>query len=372
MARKVLMSEQIRTIFGTSVDINQYNLSSHIPLPQTGATHQKFMWWEIPQEYIDNPNHKDLQNLGIRADQNLDRAEDDFAHSVRKDGWKIGPFPPTVGTDNRPRNGRKRIRIAIKAGERFIPVALNSYKGFKNEVEDKRSRITTGLQLNMDDDYSEPAQFKDFKKAASVLISEGTDLSTEKLVDEWLFNELLIDDYLSPQSVTKLRGSILNMGKDGSDHMIKMSRDEAMKYLADCPEIRDNYGIKTPHKQSNEPKIPELCLYTPNDINAFRVLCQHIFQNVTTKRETLIALYTNDYDPETATKAMKKFEVTLKDLVSRSGQFVENELTGISFNKPFVSSGYKILGCIPQKTTTKSKLHEKLFDSKSLIKIEDY
>ena len=54
MARKVLMTEQTRIIFGTSVDINKYTLESHIPLPQTGGTHQKFMWWEIPQEYIDN------------------------------------------------------------------------------------------------------------------------------------------------------------------------------------------------------------------------------------------------------------------------------------------------------------------------------
>jgi len=372
MARKVLMSEQIRTIFGTSVDINKYTLESHTPLPQTDGTHLRFIWWEIPQKYFDEPNHKDLQNLGIRLEQNLNRGEDDFAHSIKKDGWKITPFPPTVGTDNKPRNGRKRIIIAIKAGERFIPAALNSYKDFKGVVEETRSRITTGLQLNMDDDYSEPAQFRDFKEAASVLISEGTDLSTEKLVDEWLFNELNINNYLCPASVTKLRGSILNMGKVGLDHMIKMTRDNAMKYLAVCPEIRDNYGIKTPHKQSNDPKIPELCLYTPNDVNAYRSLCQHILQNVTTKRETLIVLYTNDYDPETATKAMIQFEVTLTDLVSRSGQFVENELTGLSFNKPFVSNGYKILGCIPQKTTTKSKLHEKLFDSKSLIKIEDY
>ena len=361
------MNLQKRNVMGVDIDINSYTPETHPPIPLSEGNFEGFYWQDI-SEYIDEPNNPKLWNGGIRKFQDLDRQTEEFSAHLDRSGWDINYFPPAFDTEGNPVDGRKRIYTMAEKNEKWIPAARYS---FPKTSKKERQTITAAIMGNMRSDYSNPALFEDFLSAAKKIVAGG-DLNPHdpQDVDSW-FTEMNIYDYLAKQSISKLKIAISNLNLHGNEFMYMMDRASAVNYILNT-KVVSNLGIDN-FKNQNDPDIPELVVFTPNEVNAYRILCKHILPNARVNRRTLIALYTMHYDTTEARKSIQSFPKGLDQLVADCGTFVGNELSGVKLDSPFISNSYEILGAIPQvRIGDNDLLHKRYWDANDFISTDQY
>ena len=120
-------------------------------------------------------------------------------------------------------------------------------------------------------------------------------------------------------------------------------------------------------------ELPEVIIFTPNEVNSYRVFCKHILPNSRINRRTLIALYVTGFDPIVAREQVQKFPNQLARLEADCGTLVGNVLSGVTLDSPFKSNSYDILGAIPQiRIGDGNKRHSTYWSAKDLISCENY
>lgn len=376
----------IRTILGQKVDIRDYQklyeegaYDDQIP-EQTGGMFLEFYWHDLKSGYnfYDEPWQRLLSNEGIRAKQDTDRNWQDFSHSLDHKGWLIKYYPPKFDTQGAPRNGRKRIRHFISNKERWVPAARWTYDPPKELESDdlnyENNRIDTGLQANAPTDNSEPTGFDEYKEGARYKIvlyaNEGKKFNTPANIDKW-FKEQGVFNLFHEDTVKKLRTAIMNISQDGNDFMYMMKQQNAESWLSKC----DVLVSRNIPKLSQQPKDSKekIVLYSPLEVNLYRILCKHILPNAAKGIKTLIILYTLGTDPHENVKEVKSFDGKIDNLINQAVSLIQHDLNGIKIDVPFITSMKKMLGAIPQRRHGKEgEVHEELFNRHELISIENY
>lgn len=373
----------IRTILGQEIDIRNYQerykkeLYKDITPSLEGGTFLEFYWHDLKsgKNYHENRLHEDLHNEGVRANQDTKRNYLDFSHGIDVNGWLIKYYPPIFDTQGTIRNGRKRTKHLLGASERWVPAARWTFE-IPEVLENPKSNYTlnimdTGLDANVDPDYSEPAQFKDFKesgrKRVVLYAEEGKKFNTPATIDKW-FQQRGVFNLFHKDTVDKLRTAIVNMSQEGNDFMFMMEPSDAEKWMQKC-DLLTSKNIQSLRTQSVDAK-EKVILYTPMEVNLLRTFSKHILPNASRGVKTLIALYTLGSDPSENIKQIKAFPKQLQEMTEQSIKFIQHDLSGVKIDLPFISSMWEIVGAIPQRTT--SPKHKELLEKYKLISIEKY
>lgn len=375
-----------RTFFGYEIDIRDYQKNYEAGLyddqipDQVGGKFLEFYWHDLKSGYnfYDNPELEELSNIGIRTQQDTKRNNIDFIHVIITSGWSLSYYPPIFDTTGKPRNGRKRIRTCISNNERWIPAARWTYKIdsvlSQDDLNERISIVSTGLQANAPTDHSEPFTFDDVKEGGRQLVKlyaeDGKVFNTPTNIDTW-FAQMNINRHFSVDTVKKLKQAILNIDKDGNDHMIMMTRVQAEAWLQKC-EVLKSRGIEKISKQSPD-ATERVVLYSPGDTNCIKCLCFHILPNAAEGIKTRVVLYTLGSDPKESVKDVRSFKSKLKKTINNFVKFAQNDVSGITLNVPFDSSMWSVEGAVPQKRFgDNEKKHVQFFREYRLISTEDY
>ena len=172
----------------------------------------------------------DLNNAAVRSEQNKDDATDDIAYSYEEHGWDYNPFPPIISTSGKIKDGRTRIRAAIAAGWKRIPVAIFSYNA---EVNEEVSDVVDGLIAN-DHLVARRASMNDFISAGVYLVGRGHINQDQSSIDDWLYNQVQIERFYSniAGTITKIGKAILAQSTpNGSPIIVDKDRSEWIDYL---------------------------------------------------------------------------------------------------------------------------------------------
>ena len=133
-----------------------------------------------------------LNNATVRDEQNKDNADESIAYSLETDGWLYDFFPPILSTEGKVKDGRTRIRAALKAKWTHILVAIFSYD--ETEVSEEYATITNGLIANKHY-VARTASMADFVKAGTELIRLGELERELSSIEEWLINDVEIGNF---------------------------------------------------------------------------------------------------------------------------------------------------------------------------------
>jgi len=356
MAKKETKMQTTRKFFGSTVDIEDYKKPKE---KIDNGTFVRYGWYDITR-FEGNEYHKDLNNVGVRKRRDVDRGLETFETRVKNDNWKTMYNPPIIDVEtDLPKDGRKRIRIALRNGETHIPAMYQSYND-----NSERTNTTSGITLNLIHDIADEAEFDDITNGCAYLIDKGELIHTKDEVTQYLQNELNISRYFATRTINDMITAIMNLDKNGMQLMNTLGRDDAMKWLTKAL----GFNID---KYNETSKTEEYVLFTPGSVNSYRTLCKHIIPNSITGKITKIILYTTkELNPKIATDDMHLFKKILQDdLIANITTVVNNDIQGIKLETPFVSSYWEIEGCIPQKVNDE---HQALFDNQQLIRLEDY
>lgn len=286
----------------------------------------------------------DLNNTKVRSDQNKDDATDDIAYSYEDHGWDYDPFPPIISTSGKIKDGRTRIRAAIIAGWKNIPVAIFSYS---DEVSEDMSDIVNGLIAN-DHLIARRATMNDFIGAGVWLVGKNLINQDEASINDWLYNEVQIEHFYSniAGTITKIAKQILLQSTpDGVPIVINKSRSEWIEYLSDCKEVKE-LCIVLPD-DPNPLNENQLVFYSTGKTNASRCWIDHILANTTHGYHTSIVLYSTEKTSEKLREDMKSFVNNLEMIYSQTVKLINNQLSGIQISLPS-SRPFTIIGAIPQ------------------------
>ena len=321
------------------------------PKPQNDAKFVQFAFLDLKK--VDG-HDSDYWNLAIRGNSKETQTRiENQQTSFLNEGFLDSYWPPIVGTDGRPRDGRGRILAAKKNGERFIPVAIYSYN-----TNSQRNYISNGLLAN----YHTPAaaaKMEDFIIGGVTLIAEN-ELKNEKCeIENWLYNDVNITKFFNNNSgnITKIINAIQDRASKGGSPLVAVrDRDEWIAWLK---KININIdGKKIVLHSVDRPNIyPGRCW-----VEDILPMCNKEKEKNTVVK---IILYTNDYVPESVIKNVKQFEKQLDYFYYSSYNMVNKNISGITIEasdkKP-----YQIIGAIPQIYGR----HD--LDSNSLISLTAY
>ena len=370
------MSTSEKIVFGVKVDINDYydknKQPKHKPFKQHKGKFSHFGWYNI-SGFKGNLHADVLDNLGIRLTQDLEREQDDFNHHLQREGWDINYFPPIISlNDDLIMNGRKRIRAGVKEGEKYIPVAYYTYPLETTKGQGKRNTITNGLKANIPSDHGQPTKYADVYNAAVVLHKlDQLNPQDDNAVHSWLYDELEIEDALSPTSIMRLKNKISNIINGGSAFMHMMDRPQALDYLKKSEKVQNLGGVS-----ENEDDASKVALYSPSQVNAFRFFGQHLLPNAKLGKQTNLVLYTTKADSAICSENIQYFISLLSQLQKNACALVMKEMGTIGENydsSSFESSLVNVLGAIPQKKIGgNAEEHQTLWNINDLISIENY
>ena len=367
-----------RVVFGGEVDINDYYDSNkqpkNKPFKQYRGIFSHFGWYDVSQ-HKGNLNSDNLDNDGIREQQDLDREQEEFNYHMSREGWKIDFFPPIISLQNpkKPKNGRKRIRSVVIDGGKWIPAAYYNFPLEISEGEEYRNHITNGLQANVDLTHSDPSEFNDFYNAALVLFKKRLlDPQDEQAVHDWLYNEVEIEDALSNESIRRLKEKISKIGIGGSAFMRMMDRKGAIEYLDKCVKVQNLGGVS-----ANEDDTSKVALFSPSQVNCLRFFGNHVLPNAKLGKQTNLVLYTTKADSAVCSENIRIFMSQLNQLQKNACSFVMKSLGGVIGenydSSNFTSSLVNVLGAIPQKKIGgNADEHKTLWNVNDLISIENY
>ena len=354
----------VRKVFGNSIDITENGSFKNLTPPkQEDGKFIKFAFidvtqycninqitgdWEIKPEYL-----KMFSNLGIKLKQNLDRKIDQFIHTLKVNTFKTNYFPPIVDEKNLidVEDGRKRILSCIKAKERYCPAAVYRFVRDKNS---KKSSLTNAFTANFHD-LSDETDAESIVETCGVLIENGELIQDEKAIREYLIDYANIDNYFHTRVINSIVDDVMALDKDGKKQVLLLKRAEAETYVSNARLDLSSKG---------------LVLFTPSQLNAYRVYCQHIAPNARVGKKTEIVIYNQSIiDPIKLSGDIDIFVKELTNVVGDTSFIINYDAKGIKLVEPWVSTLWSIKGVIPQKITTWQEL---MFNSNSLISVEDF
>lgn len=325
---------------------------------QKYGTFVKFSFLDISTKKIYDD---DLNNAAVRSDQNKDDATDDIAYSYEEHGWDYNPFPPIISTTGKIKDGRTRIRAAIVAGWKRIPVAIFSYDA---KVNEELSDVVDGLIAN-DHLVARRASMNDFIDAGVFLVGKGIINQDQSSIDDWLYNEVQIERFYSniAGTITKISNQILLRSTPNGDPIVVIKeRSEWIEYLSDCKEVKA-LGIALPDSPTplNE---NQLVLYSTGKTNARRCWVDQILANTTHGHHTYVVLYSTEKTAEKLREEVKAFANDLEMFYSQTVKLINSQLTGIQISLP-KERPFTIIGAIPQFADDEK--HKELRSLKRLI-----
>jgi hypothetical protein len=336
----------IRLFAGRPVNIKDYytnfpNDSEYVINKQKKATFVKYGWLDISSYTLDDPR---LNNLAVRSNQNLGDRHEQIAHSYDVEGWDVGQFPPIVGTDENPRDGRNRIRAALKRGEKAIPCAIYSYE----DNTSVRSNTTNGLVANKHKSQM-GSEFYDFVNAGVEIIQNGEMSNTTLEIEKWLYDEADVTFFFNNTggTITKIVNTISERAerlKDG--HLVILrEREDWLDWLNNSINkhsayYRNNFSVET---------IDDIdVLIESGGSRDEQAWMRHILPNAAKGKVTNIVLYTKEIFPEVASQKHKNFVDSLDRYYRQTFEMVNNEFDGITINVPLISGLWNIVGIAPQ------------------------
>ena len=350
-----------KLICGTNVSLSDFDKLTKPQIPNATFSHFEFV---NIQKYINNPSHEDLQQDGVRDGNNNELEIDDLVAGLTQDGFKTTYFPPVFTQNYKRRNGTRRISSFVELNEKFIPAAIYVF-----DDEDSRiSKIVSGSILNEQKDSSKPNNFQNYKTQLSALVKEKAfDKSNREEVRTYI-RKVLNLKHKSSRTINDLVEYVYNLREDGIRLIREMNYGEVMKYLNSSYDLTNKYGIEKGQINKDTSK-PEVVATTPSEDAIGRVIINHILPNAIIGRKTIIVPYTTKLNPEVERQRIKSFKPRLDTAVELMGQFVSNELEGISITQPFISKAYDVEITVPQLETPE---HRALFRYNKLIDIEKY
>lgn len=297
------------------------------PREQNDAVFVGFDWLDLDTVDVDD---EDYFNLAIRDEKDDERVE---ALQVRFSnvGYLTKYWPPCFGTDNRPRDGRGRIKAAKLNGERWLPIARYHYSD-----SSLRNYITNGLIANDHDPAALP-KMENFITSGVTLIREGDLECDSASVSEWLYKEARVQRFFSNRGgvITKVIDSILRRGAEGGEPLTH--RQSRKAWVEWC---KTHLGVTIGDKN--------ILMCVDNETYAYRAWCEHVLPAIVKCNDPVeIILYTNAYIPEEARKMLKSFSNKLEMYHDISYRMVNNSVPGITIQVP-KTRPYIIKGAIPQ------------------------
>ena len=345
------MSNNTKNVFGQQVDLDDYkNLDT--TTSNDNGDHSHYGW--LP---LSNLDEFDVDaNIGIRADQQLGRAADDFLHELKSTGWNTKLRPPAVDVaTGKVKDGRKREWCFIFGKQEFMPVEFKIYQDASVATD-----VAAGLLGNMHEVTSDHAKPEDLFVGFKRLLEKGEIEQTEKAAHDFMSKNLKGRPYqkFDKNNIKKQVKMFLALNLDGTKFMKTLDRGPAEAYV----------------KKALRGTVSEFALYTATGTtNVARALVDHILPNAVSGKHTNLVLYiqSTPTDPVEVTKAMHAFKSNLDISIAQCGDLVERSLTEVTLkNKPFSTDCYTIVGCIPQKNEDPN--HVRRFNSRELIDLSDY
>lgn len=347
----------------TCADLNVDNYNGRWTKEECNArqkygTFVKFSFLDVATKKIYDD---DLNNAAVRSDQNKDDATDDIAYSYEEHGWDYNPFPPIISTNGKIKDGRTRIRAAIIAGWKRIPVAIFSYD---TKVNEELSDVVDGLIAN-DHLVARRASMNDFIDAGVFLVGKGIINQDQSSIDDWLYNDVQIERFYSnvAGTITKISNQILLRSTPNGDPIVVMKdRSEWIEYLSDCKEVKA-LGIALPDAPTplNE---NQLVLYSTGKTNARRCWVDQILANTTHGHHTYVVLYSTERTADKLREELKAFANDLEMFYSQTVKLINSQLNGIQISLP-KERPFTIVGAIPQFADDEK--HKELRSLKRLI-----
>ena len=350
-----------RTFCDKSINIKEYcsPFEETVHERQKNAKFLRYSWLDISGYKLDDPR---LGNIAVRADQNIGVSADDIAHSFDVEGWDMSYFPPIVGADGVPRDGRTRIRAAIKCGQKFIPCAIYAY--VKNDSV--RSNYSNSLLANKHKTQVR-AQWQDFIASGVAIIKSGEMACEMADILEWLYNEVEIEYFYSNTggNITKLAKQIYERASRGGDLILLRKREEWVEWISNSIA---KHSLQYHHKYAVK-DIRDMQILESGGSRADHVFCQHILPNASSGKITNILLYTTADDSNKARMNHIEFERQLEVFHSQIYGWVNTEIDGITLRKPNKTKLWRIIGVVPQLLT---KEHGKLIEQHYLASMDDF
>lgn len=328
---------------------------------QKYGTFVKFSLLDISNKKIYDD---DLNNATVRSEQNRDDATDDIAYSYEEHGWDYNPFPPIISTTGKVKDGRTRIRAAIIAGWKKIPVAIFSYS---NTVNEELSDVVNGLIANYHL-VARRASMSDFIDSGVYLIGKGIINKDQASIEDWLYNEVEIERFFSNISgtITKIVNQILLLSTpNGEPIILNKERSEWIEYLDDCKEIKE-LDLVLPDSP-NPLNENQLVLYSTGKTNARRCWADQILSNTTHGHHTYIVLYSNEKTAEKLREQVKSFSNDLEMFYVQTVKLINSQLNDIQISLP-KQRPFTIIGAIPQFADDHT--HKELRSLKRLIPMD--
>jgi len=354
-----------RTFCGKTINIKDYYNtfdpnSEFVKNKQINAKFIKFSWLDISNYTLDDER---LSNIAVRADQNVGSLSEDISHSYKHEGWDCGYFPPIVGSDGVPRDGRTRIRAALACGEKFIPCAIYSYDNNKS-VKDN---TTNGLIANKHRPQKR-ASWQDFISSGVNIIHSGELPCDIKSIEYWLYNDVDIGYFYSNVggNVTKLAKQIYDKAKrnKGGHLLVLRERNEWIEWLNNSIDKRSSYYRQEFGIQS----MDDIAFYDSGGNRPEQVYCRYLLPNASKGLVTNIVLYSVNDDPEIASLNHHNFIKSIEKYHEQMYQWVNRELNGVKLMQPKESTLWRIVGVIPQFLDDK---HKKLLKNHLLASMND-
>ena len=334
--------------FGKTLDLRDETLNN-LPKPkQKHGTFLKFSFLDLNNVKEDD---QDYWNVAVRDEQNTPVRIEAMQQSYITYGWLYSEFPPCVGTDGRPRDGRTRILAAKRSGERWMIIAIFSYEETSSPVTDyisdsiacQQRPASTGVTMN------------DLVAAGLACIDAGGCEPEKSAVENLVYNELEAEKFFSNISgnITKIINQILNSLDDEGGvggTTVRRHRDEWVEWL----------------EKAGYPQGTYILLSVDNPTYAMRAWCQHLLPFFSKKKgKASIILYTNAKTGERARHLIGLFAKDLNYFYSSSFAMVNRAQSAVEVKvadpTPFV-----IEGAIPQI------MDEHDINSRKLIKIDEY
>lgn len=363
---RLIDNNSVKIFANKNVNINEYyktfdENSDQVKNMQKNAKFIRYCWLDITNLDL---HDEILSNVAVRANQGLSDNIDSIMVSYGNIGWDCSQFPPIVGTDGVPRDGRTRIRAAIKLGEKFIPCAVYSYENNKSV----RQNSTNGILANRKLPY-EKVKWEDFV-STGVAIIKANEMKCEMAdIEDWLYNEADVQySYTNVGgAITKIAKQIFDRASKGGDLLILRSRDEWLQWLEQSIQkytlhYQNSYGVKT---------IEDIAFYESGGSRADHILCKYILPNASKGIITNIVIYSSNDDTEKTKANHLEFDRQLKLYYSQIYGLVNRDLSesGIKLAKPRDAKYWRIIGAIPQLRTEEQA---KLLHHNVLASIDDF
>jgi hypothetical protein len=348
------------------IDLNEYENRWSEEEIQNHSKRGKFIRFTFLdlKKFGDNENHEELNNIAIRQDGNRDNADKNIAYSYKIKGWSYNPFPPIVDTSFNLKDGRTRIRAAIRAGFTLIPVAVFEYPDEKDTQTAYVQRLTEGL-IGNDDLISRPTKYGDLFEAGIAAVTNGGVDHNKTAIADLLFTEFEALRFVKQDDVTNLVESIFGAVLGGQRAVWNPNRDDVLAYLKNSPDLPPDACLGG----DTHVKGKKVFVYSSGDTNRGR-LWMNIAKRI--PEECYAVLYSGEKNPSQIKSGYEDFMAFIEMRYRECFEIVNRTASsnGLDMNlKPPIKRPWKVIGVIPQMN---DETHETLRRAHRLSQIEEY